>query len=98
MSVSDPSDRFEVEASRNAERVMSQPAGRAGLGRRRGAACGAAVQRHADRGGDRRTGRSTTPRSLPAARGRGEEEMQAAHDDSLGPVQRQGSEEEEEQA
>ncbi len=83
VSISDPSDRYEVEAASNAERVMSQPAPAAQVSPAAAPAVQAAhdpslpaVQRQEEE----------------------EEEMQAAHDDSLGPVQRQEAEEEEEQA
>lgn len=58
VSVSDPSDRFEREASANADAVMSQP-----------------VQRHAD-----------------------DEDVQTAHDSSLGPVVQREEEAEEEES
>lgn len=82
VSVSDPSDRFEVEAARNAERVMSQPAPAAPV------AAAPAVQAAHD---------SSLP-AVQRQGEEEEEEAQAAHDDSLGPVQRQEAEEEEEQA
>jgi hypothetical protein len=82
VSVSDPSDRFEVEAARNAERVMGQPAPAV-----QASAAAPAVQAAHDLAlpAVQRQGEEE------------EEEMQAAHDDSLGPVQRQEAEEEEEQ-
>jgi len=82
VSVSDPSDRFEVEAARNADRVMSQPA--PAVQALPPAASAPAVQASHDS-------------SLPAVQREGEEEeeMQAAHDSSLGPVQREAEEEEE---
>ncbi len=82
MSVSDPSDRFEVEAATNAEKVMSQPAPRTGAG--------AALRRS--------SGTTPTRHVRPARRqreGEEEEEAQASHDPSLGPVQREEEEEEE---
>lgn len=82
VSVSDPSDRFEVEAARNADRVMSQPAPAAPV------AAAPAVQAAQD---------SSLP-AVQRQGEEEEEEAQAAHDDSLGPVQRQEAEEEEEQA
>ncbi len=83
--VSDPADRFEVEAASNAERVMSQPA--PAVPAVAAAPVGpAAVQAAHDP-------------TLPAVQREGEEEEEAqtAHDDSLGPVQREAAEEEEEQ-
>ena len=99
VSVSDPSDRFEVEASRNAERVMSQPTPPVQASASATPATAPAVQRHADHG-DESAVQAAHDSSLPAVQREGEEEeeMQAAHDDSLGPVQRQEAEEEEEQA
>lgn len=82
VSVSDPSDRFEVEAARNAERVMSQPAPAVP------AVAAPAVQAAHD---------SSLP-AVQRQGDEEEEEMQTAHDASLGPVQRQEAEEEEEQA
>lgn len=82
VSVSDPSDRFEVEAASNAERVMSQPASAVP------ASPAAAVQAAHD---------SSLP-AVQRQGEEEEEEMQTAHDDSLGPVQRDEAEEEEEQA
>lgn len=84
VSVSDPADRFEVEASANAERVMSQPAPIAPA-----AAPGALVQRYADQ---------TLPAVQREGEEEQEEEVQAAHDPGLGPVQRQEEEEEPEEA
>jgi hypothetical protein len=86
VSVSDPSDRFEVEAARNAERIMSQPA--------------PAVQASAAVPAAAASVQAAHDPSLPTVQREGEEEeeVQAAHDDSLGPVQRQEAEEEEEQA
>ena len=80
VSVSDPSDRFEVEAARNAEQVMSQPAPAV----QASWAPAPAVQATHD---------SSLP--AVQREGEEEEEMQAAHDDSLGPVQREEAEEEE---
>ncbi len=99
VSVSDPSDRFEVEASRNAERVMSQPTPAVQTSTAAAAPAAPAVQRHADHGEETAV-QAVHDSSLPVVQREGEEEeeMQAAHDDSLGPVQRQESEEEEEQA
>jgi hypothetical protein len=89
VKVSDPSDRFEVEAASNAERVMSQPTSAAPAMQAAPAVSAApsAVQAAHDP-------------SMPAVQREGEEEeeMQGAHDDSLGPVQREAAEEEEEQA
>jgi hypothetical protein len=87
VSVSDPSDRYEVEAARNAEQVMSQPAPAVAAGPPAQAAAATPVQTAVDP-------------SLPAVQREGEEEeeAQAAHDESLGPVQREAAEEEEEQA
>jgi hypothetical protein len=84
VSVSDPSDRFEVEAARNAERVMSQPAPAVAGAPAAPAAPASAVQAAHDP-------------ALPTVQREGEEEeeAQAAHDDSLGPVQREAEEEEE---
>ena len=83
VSVSDPSDRFEVEAARNADRVMSQPA--------------PAVQASPPAASAQPPCRHPHDSSLPAVQREGEEEeeMQAAHDSSLGPVQREAEEEEE---
>lgn len=90
VSVSDPSDRFEVEAASNAEKVMSQPAPVAPV---QTAAAAPAVQRHAD---EAEVQAAHDP-SLPSVQREGEEEeeAQASHDDSLGPVQREEAEEEE---
>lgn len=93
VSISDPSDRFEVEAAQNADRVMSQPAPATQLSSPGPAA---AVQRHAD--GDDAEVQAAHDPSLPAVQREGDEEeepAQAAHDDSLGPVQREAEEEEE---
>ncbi len=86
VSVSDPSDRFEVEAAMNADRVMSQPAPAVPTAVAAPTAAPSVQAAHDS--------------SLPTVQREGEEEeeMQAAHDDSLGPVQRQEAEEEEEQA
>lgn len=99
VSVSDPSDRFEVEASQNAERVMSQPAPTAQLSAA-GPAAGPAVQRHADHDhGEEAAVQAAHDPSLPAVQREGgeeeeEEAAQTAHDPSLGPVQREAEEEE----
>ena len=87
VSVSSPSDRFEVEASANADRVMSQPAP------------AAAVQRHADHDHGDDVQASHDPALGPVQReaeGEEEEQAQASHDPSLGPVQREAEGEEEE--
>jgi hypothetical protein len=96
ISVSDPSDRFEVEAATNADKVMSQPAPAAPV--QTAAAPGAGVQRHA---ADEAEVQAAHDSSLPSVQREGEEEeeeMQASHDSSLGPVQREEAEEEEMQA
>jgi len=95
VSVSSPSDRFEVEAASNAERVMSQPAPAAPV-TAPPAAGGAAVQRHA---AEEESVQAAHDPSLPAVQREGEEEeeAQASHDPSLGPVQREEAEEEEAQ-
>ncbi len=89
VSVSDPSDRFEREASENADRVMSQPA--------------PAVQRHAghDHGDEADVQTSVQAghdSSLPPLQREAapveDEEVQASHDPSLGPVQRDEAPEE----
>jgi len=94
VSVSSPSDRFEVEAASNAERVMSQPTP-AAPGPTPAAAGGGAVQRHAE---DEAVQASHDP-AMPAVQREGEEEEEAqtSHDPSLGPVQREEGEEEEAQ-
>lgn len=93
VSVSDPSDRFEVEASQNAERVMSQPAPAV----QASAAPAAAVQRHADHDGEEAAVQASHDATLPPVQRESdeEEEMQTSHDSSLGPVQREAEEEEE---
>jgi hypothetical protein len=94
VSVSDPSDRFELEAAANAERVMGQPAPVAPA-----QVPAPPVQRQADQ-----SAVQTAPDpTLPAVQREGEEEqeeeeVQAAHDPALGPVQRQEEEEEPEEA
>lgn len=95
VSVSSPSDRFEVEAAANAERVMAQPAPPAPV-TAAPASAGGAVQRHATE--DDAVQAAHDP-SMPAVQREGEEEdeAQAAHDPSLGPVQREEAEEEEAQ-
>lgn len=94
VSVSDPSDRFEVEAATNAEKVMSQPAPAAPV-QAATAMPAAAVQRHA---ADETEVQAAHDSSLPPVQREGEEEeeVQASHDTSLGPVQREEAEEEEE--
>lgn len=82
VSVSDPSDRFEREASSNAEAVMAQPVQRHAedddVQTAHDASLGPVVQRQADEAEE-------------------EETAQASHDSSLGPVvQRQDEGEEEE--
>jgi hypothetical protein len=80
--VSDPGDRFEREASANAERVMSAPAPVAP-----GPPSAAPVQRHADEEDVQRSVETPVQRQ-----GEDEEEVQG----SFGPaVQREGEEEEE---
>ena len=81
VKVSDPSDRFEVEASANAEKVMSQPAPTP-------AAAGPAASVQAAH--DPSLG-SVQREAAPE-----EEEAQTSHDPSLGPVQREAAPEEEE--
>lgn len=73
VSVSDPSDRFEREASANAEAVMSAPA---------------PAQRQATEGAGAMVQREEAEE---------EDEVQASHDDSLGPIQREAAEEEEDE-
>jgi hypothetical protein len=92
VSVSDPSDRFEVEAASNAQKVMSQPAPTAPVA---ASAAPAAVQRHAT---DETQVQAALDPSLPSVQREGEEEeeVQASHDPSLGSVQREEAEEEEE--
>jgi hypothetical protein len=91
VSVSDPSDRFEVEAASNAQNVMSQPAPAAPVA---ATAAPAAVQRHAS---DVTEVQAAHDASVPSVQREGEEEeeAQASHDPSLGPVQREEAEEEE---
>lgn len=93
VQVSDPSDRFEREASANAEAVMSKPAPVQAA--TAAPASAAAVQRHA---ADEEVQASHDP-SLPAVQREGEEEeeVQASHDPSLPAVQREGEEEESEE-
>ncbi|TNM39696.1 DUF4157 domain-containing protein [Nocardioides albidus] len=84
VSVSDPSDRFEVEAAANAEHVMSRPAP---------APTDAVQAAHDDSMGEVRP-------AVQREAGGGEseeEELQASHDASLGPVQRTESGEAEEE-
>jgi hypothetical protein len=92
VSVSDPSDRFEVEAASNAEKVMSQPTPATPV--QAASAAPAAVQRHAS---DEAAVQAAHDPSLPSVQREGEEEeeAQASHDPSLGPVQREEAEEEE---
>lgn len=99
VSVSSPSDRFEVEAAANAERVMSQPEPTRPVQTASTASPAAAVQRHADHDhGDEASVQAAHDPSLPAVQraeeGEEEEPAQAAHDPSLGPVQREAEEEE----
>ena len=84
VSVSDPSDRFELEASANAERVMGQPVPVAPQ-----PAPAPPVQAAQD---------PTLPAVQREGEEEQEEEVQAAHDPALGPVQRQEEEEEPEEA
>lgn len=97
VQVSDPSDRFEREASANAEAVMSKPAAvqTAATGAT-AAAPVAAVQRHA--GHDEEV-QAAHDSSLPAVQrdGEEEEEVQGSHDPSQPAVQREGEEEESEE-
>lgn len=92
VQVSDPSDRFEREASANADAVMSKPA----PVQTAAAAPAAAVQRHA---ADEEVQAAHDP-SLPAVQREGEEEeeeVQGSHDPSQPAVQREGEEEESEE-
>jgi hypothetical protein len=89
IKVSDPGDRFEREASANAERVMSAAAP--------AAVPVSAVQRHADDDGDHDVQRQTDA-AEPAVQREGEEEeepVQGSFTDAT--VQREGEEEEEPQ-
>lgn len=95
VSVSDPSDRFEREASANAEKVMSQPAPAAVQASTTPAGT---VQRHADDESVQASHDSSLPAVQRAGDGEEEETAQAAHDDSLPAVQREGDEEETAQA
>jgi hypothetical protein len=83
VSLSDPSDRFEVEAAANAERVMGQPAPAAPL-----QASATQVQAAYD---------PALPAVQREGEEEQEEEVQAVHDPALGPVQRQEEEEEPEE-
>ena len=83
VSVSDPSDRFELEAAANAERVMGQPAPVAPM-----QAPAPEVQAAYD---------PALPAVQREGEEEQEEEVQAAHDPALGPVQRQEEEEEPEE-
>ncbi len=99
VSVSSPTDRFEVEAAANAERVMSQPAPATPV-QTASTTTSPAVQRHADHDHGQEDVQAAHDPSLPAVpvvqrEGEEEEEVQAAHDSSLGPVQREEAEEEE---
>ena len=86
VSVSDPSDRFEVEAATNAEKVMSQPTQAAPVQAATAPRRRPAARLRRGRG----PGRARPVAPVRPARGRGkEEEAQASHDSSLGPVQRQ---------
>jgi hypothetical protein len=82
VSVSDPSDRFEREASATAERVMSEPA---------------PLQRHAeDHDHDSDHDNDHDSEAAVQREEEQEEELQALHDDSLGTLQREEEPEEEE--
>jgi hypothetical protein len=86
IQVSDPGDRFEREASANAERVMSGPAPAA-------AVAGPAVQRHAD---DEHDVQRDATSAEPAVQREGEEEeepVQGSFTDAA--VQREGEEDDE---
>jgi hypothetical protein len=92
ITVSDPGDRFEREASANAERVVSAPAPVAQL-----SASGPAVQRHAD-DGEHEVQRQTDA-AEPSVQREGEEDeeaLQGSFTDAA--VQREGEEDEEMQA
>jgi len=84
VSVSDPSDRFELEAAANAERVMGQPVPVTPV-----QAPAPQVQAAHD---------PTLPAVQREGEEEQEEEVQAAHDPALGPIQRQEEEEEPEEA
>lgn len=91
IQVSDPGDRFEREASANAERVMSGPAPAAPA-----PAAAPAVQRHTAGDGHDHDVQLDRDPALPAVQREGEEEeeVQAERDPSLPAVQREGEEEE----
>jgi hypothetical protein len=89
IQVSDPGDRFEREASANAERVMSGPAPTS-------AVPVSAVQRHADDGEHDHDVQRQTDSAEPAVQREGEEEeepVQGSFTDAA--VQREGEEDEE---
>lgn len=93
VQVSDPSDRFEREASANAEAVMAKPAPVQAA--TAAPAPAAAVQRHA---ADEEV-QAAHDSSLPAVQREGDEdeEVQGSHDPSQPAVQREGDEEESEE-
>ena len=93
VSVSDPSDRFEVEAAEQ-RREGDEPARPGRLRCRPLPRPSAAVQRHAS---DETEVQAAHDPSLPSVQREGEEEEEAqtSHDPSLGPVQREEAEEEE---
>jgi Domain of unknown function (DUF4157) len=93
VSVSHPSDRFEVEAAANAERVMGQPVPVAPQ-----PTPAPAVQRSADETEVQAAHDPTLPPVQREGEEEQEEEVQAAHDPALGAVQRQEEEEEPEEA
>jgi hypothetical protein len=93
IKVSDPGDRFEREASANAERVVSAPAPALSP-----SASGTAVQRCADDGAEHDVQRSVDE-AAPVAQREGEEDeepVQASFTDAA--VQREGEEDDEEMA
>ena len=93
IKVSDPGDRFEREASANAERVMSTPAPALSP-----SASGAAVQRCAEDGAEHDVQRSVDE-AAPVAQREGEEDeepVQGSFTDAA--VQREGEEDDEEMA
>jgi hypothetical protein len=93
IKVSDPGDRFEREASANAERVMSAPAPALSP-----SASGAAVQRCSDDGAEHDVQRSVDA-AAPVAQREGEEDeepVQGSFTDAA--VQREGEEDDEEMA
>ncbi|WP_109507166.1 DUF4157 domain-containing protein [Nocardioides speluncae] len=96
VQVSDPSDRFEREASANADAVMAKPAP-VQAATAAAPAPVAAVQRHA---GHEEEVQASHDSSLPAVQREGdeEEEVQGSHDPSQPAVQREGDEEESEEA